>query len=125
MLLAMLQCFSLDMDPDAADRQSASDALHWRGELTRRTPVSPWGTAVASVHVRTLQRAADVAGGVEMLASYLKVRPSRLKLWLQGRVAPPMDVFLRAVDLVTQNDEVLKPPARQGGTGNPGADLPS
>src|SRR5687768_10372952 len=28
-LLAMLQCFSLDIDPDAEDRQSASDALRW------------------------------------------------------------------------------------------------
>jgi len=83
------------------------------------------GTAVAAVHVRTLQRAAHLAGGVEMLASYLKVRPSRLRLWLQGRVSPPMDVFLRAVDLVTQNDGVLKPPVREGGAGNPGADLPS
>jgi len=80
---------------------------------------------VASVHVRTLQRAADVAGGVEMLASYLKVRPSRLKLWLQGSVSPPMDVFLRAVDLLTQDDQVLKPPIRHSGSGNPGADLPS
>jgi hypothetical protein len=83
------------------------------------------GTAVAAVHVRTLQRAAQVAGGEEMLASYLGVRPSRLRLWLQGHVSPPMDVFLRAVDLVTQNDGVLKPPAQEGGAGNPGADLSS
>jgi hypothetical protein len=77
------------------------------------------------VHVRTLQRAAQVAGGVEMLASYLKVRPSRLRLWLQGRVSPPMDVFLRAVDLLTHDARVLDPPTRQSGSGNPGADLPS
>lgn len=105
----MLQCSCIDIGCDAEDRQSAS----------------PLGTAVASVHVRTLQRAAHVAGGVEMLASYLKVRPSRLRLWLQGEVSPPLDVFLRAVDLVTQNDAVLDPPSRQGGAGNPGADLPS
>lgn len=83
------------------------------------------GTAVAAVHVRTLQRAAQQVGGVEMLASHLKVRPSRLTLWLQGRVSPPLDVFLRAVDLVTQDERGLKPPARERGTGNPGADLPS
>jgi hypothetical protein len=81
--------------------------------------------AVAAVHVRTLQRAAQVAGGVEMLASYLKVRPSRLRLWLQGSVTPPMDVFLRAVDLLTHHDRVLKPPPQQSGSGNSGADLPS
>ncbi len=80
---------------------------------------------MAEVHVRTLQRAAHVASGVEMLASYLKVRPSRLRLWLQGRVTPPMDVFLRAVDLVTQDDRMLNPPPRASGSGNPGADLPS
>jgi hypothetical protein len=72
-----------------------------------------------------LQRAAHVAGGVEMLASYLKVRPSRLSLWLQGRVTPPMDVFLRAVDLLTHEKRVLEAPTRQSGSGNPGADLPS
>lgn len=83
------------------------------------------GTAVAAVHVRTLQRATQVAGGVERLAFYLKVRPSRLRLWLQGRVSPPLDVFLRAVDLLTQNDGLLEPPARESGAGNPGADLPS
>ena len=94
---------SLDIHRGAEDRQSA----------------------VAAVHVRTLQRAAQVAGGEEMLASYLKVRPSRLRLWLQGRVTPPLDFFLRAVDLVTQNDAMLKPPARRGGAGTPGADLPS
>jgi len=60
-----------------------------------------------------------------MLASYLKVRPSRLRLWLQGSVTPPMDVFLRAVDLLTHDERVLKPPTRQSGSGNPGADLPS
>jgi hypothetical protein len=74
--------------------------------------------------VQTLQRAAQVAGGVEMLASYLKVRPSRLRLWLQGRVTPPMDVFLRAVDLLTQDDQILQPPPRASGSGTPGADLP-
>jgi hypothetical protein len=77
---------------------------------------------VAAVHVRTLQRAAHVAGGVEMLASYLKVRPSRLRLWLQGSVTPPMDVFLCAVDLLTQDDRVLKPPPRTSGSGTPGAE---
>jgi hypothetical protein len=46
-------------------------------------------------------------------------------LWLQGSVTPPMDVFLRAVDLLTHDERVLKPPTRQSGSGNPGADLPS
>jgi hypothetical protein len=80
---------------------------------------------VAAVHVQTLQRAAQVAGGVEMLASYLKVRPSRLRLWLQGRVTPPMDVFLGAVDLLTYDNGVVQPPNTRSGSGDPGADLPS
>jgi hypothetical protein len=31
----------------------------------------------------------------------LKVTPSHLALWIQGIERPPVEVFLRAVDLVT------------------------
>lgn len=56
------------------------------------------------VHVRTLKRAAEIAGGEQPLALRLKVTPSHLALWLAGIETPPVDVFLRAVDIVTDHE---------------------
>ena len=61
------------------------------------------------VYVRTLERAVQIEGGEEALALRLKVTPSHLALWIQGIERPPVDVFLRAVDLVT--DQLFPPPA--------------
>ena len=55
---------------------------------------------MSDVHVRTLQRAAQIVGGEEPLARRLNVTPSHLALWLQGKEQPPTSIFLRAVDLV-------------------------
>ena len=54
-----------------------------------------------TVYARTLKRAAELLGGDERLARYLAVAPSRLALWLAGAEAPPTEVFLNAVDIVT------------------------
>jgi DNA-binding transcriptional regulator YdaS (Cro superfamily) len=54
------------------------------------------------VYVRTLERAAVIEGGEQALALRLKVTPSHLALWLQGVERPPVEVFLNAVDLVTE-----------------------
>jgi hypothetical protein len=59
---------------------------------------------LAAVHVRTLCRAVKIAGGEQQLALRLNVVPSHLSLWLAGLAEPPGDIFLRAVDLVTEND---------------------
>lgn len=59
---------------------------------------------MALIHARTLQRAAEIAGGEQQLAFRLKVTPSHLSLWLGGLADPPGDVFLRAVDLVIEKD---------------------
>ena len=61
------------------------------------------------VYVRTLERAVQIEGGEEALALRLKVTPSHLALWMQGIERPPVDIFLRAVDLVT--DQLFPPPA--------------
>jgi hypothetical protein len=53
------------------------------------------------VYARTLRRAAEIVGGDRELAVKLRVTPSHLALWLAGSELPPMDVFLKAVDLVT------------------------
>ena len=54
------------------------------------------------VYARTLERAAVIEGGEQALAQRLKVTPSHLSLWLQGVERPPVEVFLRAVDLVSE-----------------------
>jgi len=56
---------------------------------------------VPDVYVRTLERAVQIEGGEQALALRLKVTPSHLALWIQGIERPPVEVFLRAVDLVT------------------------
>jgi hypothetical protein len=58
---------------------------------------------VLDLYVRTLQRAVQIEGGEEALALRLKVTPSHLALWIQGVERPPVDIFLRAVDLVTDH----------------------
>lgn len=50
-----------------------------------------------SVYVRTLQRTAELLGGEEPLAAYLKVRPAIVRAWIEGAPIPP-DEFLRCVD---------------------------
>lgn len=53
------------------------------------------------LYLRTLQRAAQIAGGEQALALHLKVTPSHLNLWLKGLERPTTEAFLRAVDLVS------------------------
>ncbi len=56
------------------------------------------------MHVRTLLRAAEIAGGVQELAFRLKVTPSHLSLWMGGLEPCPGHIFLKAVDLVLETD---------------------
>ena len=70
---------------------------------------------MADVHVKTLRRAAEIAGGEQQLAVLLKVTPSHLHLWLNGFADPPGDIFLRAVDLVLP--EIPPPPTSAAGSG--------
>ncbi|HEY2337227.1 MAG TPA: GAF domain-containing protein [Burkholderiales bacterium] len=54
-----------------------------------------------SVHTKALQRAAEILGGKDQLREYLRVPASHLTLWLSGAEKPPLDVFLRVVDLLS------------------------
>ncbi len=47
-----------------------------------------------------LAGAADYAGGPEALASLLRVSPGDLSRWLAGDEAPPVAVFMDALDIV-------------------------
>jgi hypothetical protein len=54
-----------------------------------------------SVYTKALQRAAEIAGGKHSLRAYLRVPTRALEAWMQGKEKPPMDVFLKAVDLIS------------------------
>jgi len=59
------------------------------------------------VYEQTLRRASEIVGDDESLAQLLGCTRSQLLLWLSGDERPPMDVFLRAVDIVVK-DSVAK-----------------
>ena len=52
------------------------------------------------VYSRTLQRAARILGGTDVLCRRLKVETAVLESWIAGRGTPPTEVFLRAVDII-------------------------
>jgi DNA-binding transcriptional regulator YiaG len=54
-------------------------------------------------YVRTLQRAVELAGGEEQLASVLRTSREVLSMWLSGRITPPIKPYLAALELVTRN----------------------
>ena len=63
-----------------------------------------------SVYSRTLQKAAELAGGHKALARFLHVPVGELEKWIRGQGTPPLGTFLKAVDLVLE--ETAPPPAR-------------
>lgn len=56
------------------------------------------------VYARTLRRAAQIVGGVNELAVRLQVPSEDVVLWSQAQKAVPLEVFLRAVDIVVAHD---------------------
>jgi hypothetical protein len=64
---------------------------------------------VDKVYSRTLQKAAELSGGQKRLARLLRVPLADLEKWIDGYGAPPMSVFLRAIDFVL--DETSSPAA--------------
>jgi hypothetical protein len=57
---------------------------------------------VSSVYSRTMQKAAQLAGGEKKLARYLRVPISELQKWMAGQDTPPIPTFLKAIDLVLE-----------------------
>jgi hypothetical protein len=49
---------------------------------------------------RVLAKAAVRIGGADRLAAYLKVTPEELEVWLTGKAVPPVELILRATDLL-------------------------
>ena len=52
-------------------------------------------------YARTLQRAIQIVGGEQELATLLRTSPDVLAKWLSGVVAPPIKAYLAALQLVT------------------------
>ena len=64
---------------------------------------------VAKVYSRTLQKAAELAGGPKKLARELQVPLADLEKWISGAAQPPLATFLKAIDFVL--DETQPPGA--------------
>jgi hypothetical protein len=56
-----------------------------------------------TVYSVALQRAAIILGGAARLGEHLDVRSYQLERWLAGASPPPADVFLKVVDIVSQD----------------------
>lgn len=61
-------------------------------------------TPSQSVYTRTLSHAARIAGGEAQLAALLGASPTQLAEWLCGAEHVPVDIFLKAVDLLMARD---------------------
>jgi hypothetical protein len=59
---------------------------------------------VPNLYAQTLKRAAQIVGGREPLAAHLQVLPTQLARWLDGVEPAPAHVFLKAVDLLNEQD---------------------
>ena len=53
---------------------------------------------------RMLRRAAEICGGDSVLAAHLGVSQIKLRAWLDARSALPESVFLKAADIVLEDD---------------------
>jgi hypothetical protein len=57
-----------------------------------------------NVHVRAMRRAAQALGSVEALRAHLQVSMSQLCGWMEGESRPPDAVFLKVVDLLSDEE---------------------
>jgi hypothetical protein len=56
-----------------------------------------------TVYAAALARAALILGGIERLGEYLEVPRNYLDRWLTGTSMPPPNIFLKVVDVVSQD----------------------
>lgn len=55
-----------------------------------------------TVYTRTVRRAIEDMGGIEQLASLLKVSTSEIDSWLSGKSSPSNALFLQLLDVVAK-----------------------
>jgi hypothetical protein len=66
--------------------------------LSDKCPAAP--PSQVTLYTRVLHRACQIVGGVQPLATRLRVPVPTLYRWLDGEAEPPTPVFLKAVDIV-------------------------
>ena len=69
---------------------------------------------VSSVYSRTLQKAAELLGSRKKLARALRVPAKDLEAWIADEAKPPLNVFLRAVDLIIDEAGALPEASEPG-----------
>ena len=65
-----------------------------------------------TIQSRALKRAAHILGGTANLREHLKCSARELDTWLAAVEKPPMDVFLKAVDIISAAPVLSKPAER-------------
>ena len=56
----------------------------------------------STLHLRTLLRAAEIAGGVNQLGSRLNIPPTLLDGFIKGHFELPQHIFLKCTEIVTE-----------------------
>jgi translation initiation factor IF-2 len=74
-----------------------------------------------SVHAIAIRRAAQVMGSVEALRRHLQVSMTDLKRWMVGEARPPDAVFLKVVDLLSDQELARIKHGRDPGTESSGS----
>ena len=69
---------------------------------------------MSELHARLLERAAEILGGQDEVATYLGVSLTHLRIWKRGMFSPPADVFLKLVDLISEEKGPLNSPVDDG-----------
>ena len=55
------------------------------------------------IHMRAVQRATEIAGGVTPLARYLEVEPTLVVAWIRGTSELPAAAFLKVVEILVDH----------------------
>jgi hypothetical protein len=82
------------------------DVARHRHHFTVQVPAAervdcpPLSKSRVTVYARTLHRACEMLGGLDALSRHLGVPAATLARWIGGGEPPPLEVFLKAVDVV-------------------------
>ena len=71
-----------------------------QGPASPRVDCPPLSKTRVTVYARTLHRACEVLGGLDALSRHLGVPAAAVTRWIGGTEQPPLDAFLKAVDVV-------------------------
>jgi hypothetical protein len=68
------------------------------GAAAMNCPLTP--PEQATVYAKALHRACLIVGGIEQLATQLRVPKELLERWIRGEGEPPQGIFLAAVEII-------------------------